>query len=632
MKDILLVTMPWNSLDMPSIQLGILRAVVQDKFPEQSCDTVYANLLWADYLYKRSGGTVTRTNDYPMIAEQTFGFGVGEWVFTPALYDNPQNRENYVNFLKSTNLLTQDEIAVVEWMYEQSKDFINWLVDNIITEPYKIVGFTSTFMQNIPSLALAKVIKERYPSTKIVFGGGNCDGDQGAALHRNFPFVDFVIRGEGEDAFPKLIQQVIYETDPRYDKISGLCFWKEGRSVANPMLPSPIDFQSVPFPYYDDYFKVIEDLDMNEYIHPQLTLETSRGCWWGAKHQCTFCGLNGSFMTYRSKPADYAFEKITEYVKKYKTLDLFMIDNIMDISYLKELLPRIKELGWDLNIFYEVKANLLEDHVRLLSEAGVKRIQPGVESLSTRVLKIMKKGVTALQNIQLLKWCEQYNVEVSWNILYGFPGETSADYDLEKMRLLSHLQPPDIAVRINLVRFSPYFENPELGIKKIEPAKFYSHVYQLPEEELMDLAYIFESEPVGLTEEEAEPIRQYINYWQDIYADVTFNYRQGPDGSLHFYDTRPIAKMQTFKMNDPLHVMAHQELNSAKSVEGLRRRLKELTKDRRLASGSDYLERWCKEMESMGVLYEDNGKYLALAIPYDPQRLRYRKFVRAEEV
>ena len=47
----------------------------------------------------------------------------------------------------------------------------------------------------------------------------------------------------------------------------------------------------------------------------------------------------------------------------------------------------------------------------------MRRIQPGIESLSDHVLKLMRKGTTALQNIQLLKWCREYGVQPEWNLL-----------------------------------------------------------------------------------------------------------------------------------------------------------------------------------------------------------------------
>src|SRR4029079_12294060 len=70
--------------------------------------------------------------------------------------------------------------------------------------------------------------------------------------------------------------------------------------------------------------------------------------------------------------------------------------------------------------------------------ARVNRIQPGIESFSDPVLTLMRKGVTWLQNVQLLKWCKQFGVQPFWNVIWGFPGEPAAEYD-RMARLVPHL-------------------------------------------------------------------------------------------------------------------------------------------------------------------------------------------------
>ena len=74
-----------------------------------------------------------------------------------------------------------------------------------------------------------------------------------------------------------------------------------------------------------------------------------------------------------------------------------------------------------MELFYEVKANLKKAQVRLLRDAGVRVIQPGIESFSSNVLARMRKGVKGLQNIQLLKWCKEFGITPHWNLLWGFP-------------------------------------------------------------------------------------------------------------------------------------------------------------------------------------------------------------------
>src|SRR5258708_15840287 len=98
------------------------------------------------------------------------------------------------------------------------------------------------------------------------------------------------------------------------------------------------------------------------------------------------------------------------------------------MKYFKTFLKLLAEKKREFGLFYEVKANLRKDQVQLLREAGIETIQPGIESLSDNVLRIMRKGVTTLQNIQLLKWCTELGLKVIFNIIWGFPGETPDDY------------------------------------------------------------------------------------------------------------------------------------------------------------------------------------------------------------
>src|SRR5262249_31320275 len=145
--------------------------------------------------------------------------------------------------------------------------------------------------------------------------------------------------------------------------------------------------------------------------------------------------------------------------------------NIMDNQYFSSLLPMLVERGIKLDLFYEMKANIKEEQVALLQAAGVTRIQPGIESFSTSLLKAMRKGVRAIQNVQLLKWCAEYQISPEWNFLWGFPGEMAKDY-LDVVSLIKkvrHYKPPNGIGRLRLDRFSPYFENSKEFFKNVEP-------------------------------------------------------------------------------------------------------------------------------------------------------------------
>jgi radical SAM superfamily enzyme YgiQ (UPF0313 family) len=129
---------------------------------------------------------------------------------------------------------------------------------------------------------------------------------------------------------------------------------------------------SVAPPDYDDYFaergRAVEG---GVAVPPQagLPFESSRGCWWGQKKHCTFCGLNNEGMSYRSKSAERVVREVTELVSKYQTPSLMAADNILDARGYADLLPRLADVPIDLELFYEIKANVTRDQVAALAAA-----------------------------------------------------------------------------------------------------------------------------------------------------------------------------------------------------------------------------------------------------------------------
>ena len=182
---------------------------------------------------------------------------------------------------------------------------------------YDIVGFTTTFEQNLASLALSRLIKERWPDKAIVFGGGNCEGEMGRELHRSFPWIDYVCSGEGERSFPQLVDAIAAGRDGA--GIPGIVYRRDGRSTDNGRGEAITDMDAVPAPNYDEYFAAVKRSPLVPALHPSLLIETSRGCWWGAKAHCTFCGLNGATMTFRSKSAERVLGELEGFRTRYPT-------------------------------------------------------------------------------------------------------------------------------------------------------------------------------------------------------------------------------------------------------------------------------------------------------------------------
>ena len=609
-----LVTMPWPSLDLPSLPLAILSEAVRRARPDDDVQTYHGNVRWAEYVLEHTDGDIT-PDDYSDVVEDGLFHGLGDWVFTAALY--PGERwplERYEAHPRTPSV----NDGPARRMRELAPGFIEQAAAEVLAHDPDVVGLTSTFMQNVPTLAMAKELKRRQPDLAIVMGGGNCDGPMGPALHRNFPFLDFVVSGEGERALPDLLSTLAQGADDTaLALVSGLCWRSDGESRVNPPAEA-LEMDLVPRARFDDYFAAIDGGPVREYLEPKLVHEAARGCWWGQRKQCTFCGLNGSTMAFRSKPAERVFAELDDDVRRNRVLDVVMVDNIMDTHYIESLLPSLAATEWDLRIHYEVKSNLRREQVRALSNAGVVQIQPGIESLSTRVLKIMDKGVDGITNVRLLRDCEDYRVTTPWNFLYGFPGETPDDYwpIVAQLPNLHHLQPPRVASRIALERFSPYHLQPELGFAFRRPAAFYSHVYDLPTSELMNVVFVFDCPDQGIGGDVEAAILDGAADWQDAYFTSTLTYEVAGD-ELTIVDRRAHRPSTEHVLSEPWQVLGYELLMEGRGATSLVKDLGHLD----FSPGAAEVEDWLDWLTDEGLVFREAGRFVALATRVAAERV-----------
>ncbi|HEX4815081.1 MAG TPA: RiPP maturation radical SAM C-methyltransferase [Nonomuraea sp.] len=609
-----LAAMPWQAVDTPSLAVGILRRRVAEAVAGAQSTEYPGALRWAEYLLAETGAAVTPAH-YMLVADKGIGHGLGDWVFTGALRDEPERRHSEWPADVPQGVV---DPAVLERMRTLAAGFVAEATAEILALRPDVVGFTSTFMQTVPSLAVARAIKRQRPDVKVVFGGANCDGPMGHAIHRNHRFVDFVVRGEGEIVLPTLLERI--EAGKPVADVPGLCWWDGEQSVANAMVAhQTVPPALIPMPDYDAWFAAMDVSPVREYLSPYLFIEGSRGCWWGERHHCTFCGLNGPRMGFRSKPADRFLAELTHLVERHRVLDVMTADNIMDMAYYRHLLPRLAETGWDLRIQFEAKANVSPQQIAQLSAAGVCAVQFGIESLNSRVLKIMNKGVTAATNLRVLRDSDDHHLTVLWNYLYGFPDESEHDYwpVIEQMPALVHLQPPAGATRIGLQRFSPYFEKPELGFAHRRPAKFYGRVYDVPEAELEDLAYFFECDDAGIAGGVEKALVEAIADWRANHPFSSLFRMEGPDRTLTLRDRR-----RGWPRRD--HVLtgwrrdAYEALDRGRTEESLRRFLAE----QEITVDAADLHDWLSSLRRHGLVFAEGDEFVALATTDVPVRMR----------
>lgn len=542
MQKILLLSMPFASVLLPTVGVSLLKAILREA--GISCEIKYPNLALAEMIgldrYERICGS---QGGNLLIGERLFA---GDY-FSEKLPDEAGYLDCFRRSEGRSNLLLGDFLAAKGAI----NPFLIRCMEDIRWEEYDIVGFSTMFEQNMSSVALARRIKLLHPAKPIVFGGANCEGEMGAELMKCFPEIDYVCSGEADIGFPELVKRI--RRGESVGDVPGIVYRRSGALIANP--PEAIeDLGSLPYPDYNDYFGRLEHASFSPPVCVELPMETSRGCWWGEKSQCTFCGQNGASIHFRSKDKDRVIEELYylsgQHVGKYKgsrVVQISMVDNILDMNYFKEVIPEIGRLGLPVPLFWETKANLNRRQVRLLSEAGVTHIQPGVESLSTNLLRLMKKGVTALQNIQLLKYCRQFGILPDWGIMTGFPGEEIADYELliELIYKVTHLPPPGAHFPFVLQRFSPYFNDPaKYGLVEVRPEEAYSWVYPFDVASISRLAYNFRFDyrEKVLPRDCYERLAKAVDHWQQSHdGDATLRCVRISASSLLLDDRRPNA-------------------------------------------------------------------------------------------
>lgn len=531
---VLLVVMPFGAIESPMLGVSTIKAHLRRD--GIACEIAYLNMDFA-----RAAGL----RAYQHLCETAGEVFAGEWVFSEALFgSNFAKRRAYIDeVVIPSGALTREAVQSVVDMAKLAPSYLSHCLRSVAWDRYDVVGFTSMFEQNLASLALAKRVKERHPRLRVVMGGANAAGPMGMELARRFSFLDAVFTGEADHSFPEYLRRLAAG-----QSVAGL----PGVSTADaPQSPPRAPVRAMdwlPYPDFEDFFPQANLLGSAAAAGRALLMETSRGCWWGQKHQCRFCGLNRAEIGFRSKSPARALDEILHLVARYGVREVMPVDNILDLSYLKSLMPELRRRQPGIGLFFETKANLRRHQLQILAEAGVRHIQPGIESFSSNILRLMGKGVGRLQNAQLLRWARELGVNVSWNLLFGLPAETDADYRdaLEAIRALEHLQAPVACSWVRLYRFSPLFEGAKMaGLRDVRPALAYEYVYDLPQEALANLAYAFDfdfdgKEKIGRW---ARPVQAEATRWQ-ANPEARLEVVSRTPAQMLIADTRP-ARLQS---------------------------------------------------------------------------------------
>ena len=200
MYRIALINMPFAALNFPSLALTQLRSVTEREYPDVSVEIRY---LHHDFAH------LIGLEDYQHIANdgRHFVSGVGDWLFRQIAF--PESEDNADDYLQRYYPQNDPETVAFRELARDIRDgmkgLLDVLVDRYELDGCQLVGFTSMFQQNVASMAVARVLKDRNPDIVTVLGGANCEAPMGQAIAANIEQLDFVVSGHALKSFPTLV-------------------------------------------------------------------------------------------------------------------------------------------------------------------------------------------------------------------------------------------------------------------------------------------------------------------------------------------------------------------------------------------------------------------------------------------
>ncbi|MEP7308953.1 MAG: RiPP maturation radical SAM C-methyltransferase [Acidobacteriota bacterium] len=627
-----LVNMPFASLQRPSIALTQLGAVVDRTFGDRVTTTIL-------YVNQDFGRLLGAERYQQLVTSMNFlNSGFGEWFFRQAAFpEQPDNSEEYFHryFYQPT-----EETRLIRRLTGEVRPTVNALLDRVIEvnrlDRVRVLGFTSMFSQNVASFALARRVKACNPDVTVIIGGANCEAPMGRAVVANVPAVDFAFSGPALRTLPAFLGHLLDGDVEACHRIDGV-FSRHNRdrpAAGAPVIAltsagadrpqiGPVGAElSIDEPVPLDYSPFIAELDGNfprREVAPVLTFETSRGCWWGERAHCTFCGLNGDSMGYRAMKAEGAIALISSLLVHADRCQRFeCVDNIMPREHIDDVFPKLRVPEGTL-LFYEIKADLTAEQMRTLSAAGVRNVQPGIEALATSTLKLMKKGTSALGNVRFLKDCVHSDLYPEWNLLVGFPGEMEAVYEkyVRDLPRLMHLPPPGGVFPVRFDRYSPYFTRAaEYGLD-LAPYDYYSLIYPFDRASLGRLAYYFIDQNfsapyIAMTARWLARLRERVEAWhtrwhRDTGAAIPRLFlRETPDGWV-VHDSRS-GEVREERLST-LAKAVLDALDKPTALESLRTAI---------TASDDAFDEEIAKLRVRGWIYEEGERAISLVFPKEP--------------
>lgn len=298
----------------------------------------------------------------------------------------------------------------------ENRDFSFFAAARIARADVRLFGFSSICSSYPLTCRIAAVLKRLRPDVQIVFGGPQATAAAEETLDA-FPWVDVVVRGEGEAVLPALLGSLAASEDLR--SVPGIAFRSSGDAVRTPDGPLLRDLDSLPLPAFS----------LLPYVtaYGALPLEAGRGC----PFSCTFCSTNQFFrQAFRTKSVERVVGQILHLRGEYgiTSFDLVQDNFTINRDRVVEFCEALQSAGQGITWSCSARTDCLDDDLLdLMRKAGCRGIFVGVESGSDRMQKIIRKGLDIEEARERIRHANRRRIETAVSLITGFHEETMDD-------------------------------------------------------------------------------------------------------------------------------------------------------------------------------------------------------------
>ncbi|MCD6467815.1 MAG: radical SAM protein, partial [Thermoplasmata archaeon] len=302
-----------------------------------------------------------------------------------------------------------------------------------------IIGITALTPTIYESWFIAKIAKENNPNCVTMLGGPHPSVLDKESL--NSPYVDIIVRGEGEQTF----REIVRNKGKPSKETKGVSFKEKGKIIVNEERELIKNLDELPLPPYHlvpmEKYRVHANIfDLRKDRESIAGIMTSRGC----PFKCRFCASDIIYKgVWRARSPENVVEEISILRHRYKKREIEFMDDTfaLDRKRAKRICELIKEENLDISWSCSTRVDRFDKELAtMLREAGCYAVSFGIESGVQKTLDFLNKGITVSEIERAVKTAKKHGFIVNTSLILGIPGENREKVN-ETIRFINRLRP-----------------------------------------------------------------------------------------------------------------------------------------------------------------------------------------------